>query len=156
MKGSSRTHPMNYFSVLTLPGISCHWLKSSLFPRFPGSGISCQLTIDHEYFVWNISTIFTTAAQLPTCVPAKLPWFTEVLRRRNLPLPLNLHWQNLSWTVVCCITYQKGHMKINTFTSLSAHTWLLTKKKKCAGNGINICVDLFRMVLQWISPPCVF
>lgn len=50
------------------------------------SECSCQLTIDHEHFVWNISAIFITAVHLPACALAKAPWFTEVLRCRNLAL----------------------------------------------------------------------
>lgn len=92
---------------------------SSSFSKF--GGFSCHFTIDHKYFVWNISTIFTTAVRLPACVPAKLPCFTEVLRGRNLALPSRSHGQNLSWTVVSCITYQQSHIWINTLTCLHTH-----------------------------------
>lgn len=106
-------HPGNWFPS---SGLAPHATTLS-WPFF-----GWQVTIDHGCFVWNISTIFTTAVHLPPYVPAKMPWFTEVLRHRNLALPSHLHQQNLSWT---CIVYQQSHIRINTFICLHTrkHRW---------------------------------
>lgn len=93
---------------------------------------SCQLTIDHEYFVWNISAIFITAVHLPAHVPAKLPRFTEVLRCRNLALPLQ--WQTSVGRGLSCITYRESHIWINIIhipacTHTQTHTCRATTKR---------------------------
>lgn len=54
---------------------------------FPEFSLGWQIAIDHGYSVWHISAIFTTAVHLPTFVPAKTFWFTELLTQRNFACP---------------------------------------------------------------------
>lgn len=74
--------------ALLLHSMPLNCARASFFSSwFPGFSLGWQIAIDHGYSVWHISAIFTTAVHLPTCVPAKTFWFTELLNQRNFACP---------------------------------------------------------------------
>lgn len=109
-------------------GISCHCYNAgwpSSFSELEGFG--WQFAIDHGHFVWNISTIFTTAVHLPTCVPAKLPLIHTSLKTQEFGLALALAPTKPQLDLHNIPT--KSHMNKHTHVPAHTQTQMVSRRK---------------------------